>query len=494
VELSVRAMTFAREAAARAPGFLRRRPRPWLVAAAALGVALAGLLVSALFHRGPGEDPLAATVRRSSLSARLTLTGVLRPAQSLTYRSPLAGREAEVVFLAPEGTLVGEGDLLARLDATELERELLRAVQDFRQAQVDLKVAEAERAEGQAAVESMDAGEGALGVEEARSQLAFAERKAKRLRDAYEANRPLLEQGFLTKDELDRSAFEMEQAEAELALARKKAQVFIERTHPRNRQRARVTLSQREAQAENARARLEEARFRMKRLQEDIEGCSLYARAAGLVVHEEHLGASPRRKVRTGDRVTGSQGLVTIPEVRRMMIEASADEAEVHRLKPGQPAAIRLDAFPDLRLTGRVARVGTLARTSVERPYEDKKFDLVVDVDPSDADLRPEMTARVDVLLSERAGVLVVPVNAVFDRQGIVVAHVLRGFRTETRQVELGETDGVMAEVRGGLEEGDRVALADVGTGQAVAPSPSATPAVRSFERAVTEAPSLAPR
>jgi HlyD family secretion protein len=490
-----RALLLAREAAARVPAALRGWPRP--SALAVLAGAVVVVLGLAVLRRSPGDEPLTATVGRGGLTARLTVSGLLKPAQSITYRSPLRGRETEIVFLAPEGLLVNEGDLLVRLDTTELEREHVRAVQDVRQAQVEVKVADADRADGEAAVESIDAGEGALSVEESRSQLAFAERKARRLRAAYEANQPLLAQGFVTQEEIDRSQFEMEQAEAEVALARRKAQVFIERTHPRNRQRARVVLSQKEAQAENARARLEEARSRAKGLREDIEGCSIYARAAGLVVYEENLGAMPRRKVRPGDRVTASQGLVTIPEVKRMQVEASAEEAEVHRLRPGQAATIRLDAFPGLDLAGRVARVGTLARSSVERPFEEKRFDLIVDVDPSGADLRPEMTARVDVLVGERKDVLLVPVNAVFEREGRHVCHVLGPFRAETRQVDLGETDGVVAEVLSGLREGDRVALSDVAAGPATPssagrPAPAAGAQLR--DAAEPRSPQLAPR
>jgi multidrug efflux pump subunit AcrA (membrane-fusion protein) len=181
--------------------------------------------------------------------------------------------------------------------------------------------------------------------------------------------------------------------------------------------------------------------------------------------------------------VTGSQGLVTIPEVERMLVEASAQEAELHRLRPGQPAAIRLDAFPDLRLTGKVTRVGTLARASADRSFEEKRFDLIVEIDPTEGDLRPEMTARVDVLVGERSGVLLVPVNAVFERQGVTVCHVLRAFRVETRQVELGDSDDVLAEVRAGLREGDRVAINDVLTGQAPAAA-AGTGSVGVYQRA----------
>src|SRR6266540_3766564 len=79
------------------------------------------LLAGSAFWRRTAVDPsLTAFVRKGPLTARLTTTGILRPAQSITYRSPLAGREAEITELAPEGALVSEGDLLVRLDTTEL--------------------------------------------------------------------------------------------------------------------------------------------------------------------------------------------------------------------------------------------------------------------------------------------------------------------------------------------------------------------------------------
>jgi len=84
-----------------------------------------------------------------------------------------------------------------------------------------------------------------------------------------------------------------------------------------------------------------------------------------------------------------------------------------------------LEAFPALRLTGKVTRVGTLARSSVDRPFDEKRFDLIVELTRATPDLRPEMTARADIVLGDRPGVLLVPVNAVFERQGVLVCHVL---------------------------------------------------------------------
>jgi multidrug resistance efflux pump len=390
------------------------------------------------------------------------MSGVLKPAQAITYRSPLGGRETEVTYLVPEGTRANEGDLTARLDTTDIRRELDRAGQELRQAQVDLKVAEIDEQDGRAAIDSIVGGEGALSVDEVRTRLQLAQTRVERLRHEQDALKPLLDKGFITREELRKTSDELEQAQEELTLARRKVDILVEQTHPRDRQRAQLQLAQKQAQLENVRTRLHEAEARVKLLQDQIEDCSIYARRPGLVVYEEYLGANPRRKIRVGDRVTASQGLLTIPEVNRMLVEASATEADVHRVRPGQSATIRLEAFPDVQLTGKVTRVGTLARAASDRPLEDKRFDIVVEVDPTEADLRPEMTARVDLSLGERPNVLLVPINAVFERQGLPVSHVVGRFGTETRMVQLGESNDAFVEVVAGLREGERVGLQDV--------------------------------
>jgi HlyD family secretion protein len=348
-----------------------------------------------------------------------------------------------------------------------------------------------ERAEGVAEVESLSAGAGAIAVDEARAALQLAERKVVRLRRAKEGLEPLLDQGFITREELDRASFELEQAESELALARKKADVFVHRTQPREAERAQLQLAQKSAQLANARARAAEAAGRVKHLREQIEGTRIYARAPGLVVYEEYLGAGQRRKIRVGDRVTASQGLITIPEVQRMVVETSVREADVHRVRAGQTATVHLDAFPGVALEGRVARVGTLARAATDRAFEDKRFDVMVELAGAPGELRPEMTARVEVLVGERKDVLLVPVAALFERGGVMVCHRRTAFGTETRAVEVGDTDDQWVEVKSGLEEGDRVALVDSAAGELAAPAATVKRGLRAFEPAE---PAVAPR
>lgn len=440
-------------------------PRWLLVALAAAALALVW------WWRSPAADQaLTATVTRGELVATLTSSGTLKPIQSITYRSPIPGRDIEIRELAPEGSKVNEGDLLARLDTTDLEVELARIRQELRQAQMDLQVADGEWDEAAAEVKAVTEGEGALTVEEARTTLMRAEKKAARLREEYANLRPLLDKGFITRDELARTSDQLEQAEDELGLARKRTDIVVQLSHPREQKRAALQLAQKASQLGHVRARVQETELRENTLARLIEQCTIRARGPGMVVYEEFLNANPRRKLRVGDRVFATQGIVTIPEVNRMLVEASVSEAEVHRVSAGQAAVVRVEAFPDLKLTGKVTRVGALASASAARPFDDKRFDLIITLDPTNAELRPEMTIRADVVVGSRQDVLLVPVTALFNKDGRHVVYLdgLSGW--EARQVEVGESNDRLAEVISGLQEGDRVALTEPG-------APARTPA-----------------
>ena len=449
-------------------GLVGARPPLRTVVSVALVVATAVLLLS-VWPRASGGDELSYTVRRDSLVEYLSEQGTLRPAQSLVYRSPLNGREAEIVFLAPEGVRVGEGDLLVRLETSELADELERAGQTLRQTRVDGQVSELERLAAEAALASIVDGEGALGLEEDQTNLRLAERRVERLRGEFESLAPLLDRGLITREELQRSQLELEAAEADLNITRRRMSVLRERTHPLDRQRAELQLAQRRAQEENVRQRVAEAERRVVSLGELIDGSSLYARRPGLVVYEEHMASSPRRKIRVGDRVTPSQGIVQIPEVDHMLVASSVREADMHRVQIGMPVAIALEAFPDARLSGRVASIGTLAREPGRVTGDSKRFDLLVELAPSGVELRPEMTARVDILIAERHDALLLPINAVFEAEGATVAIRLGPLGAEARRLALDASNDRFVEVLSGLDEHDRVRLAAPGS------SPSAS-------------------
>ena len=105
--------------------------------------------------------------------------------------------------------------------------------------------------------------------------------------------------------------------------------------------------------------------------------------------------------------------------------------------------------------------VGSLAHAQIERPWEDKRFDLVVEIDRNDVQLRPDMTARLDVHIDEARDALMLPVSAVFKRGASSVVHVTKRWSVETVAVRLGRSNGTVVEILSGVNEGDRVRLTD---------------------------------
>jgi HlyD family secretion protein len=453
------------------------RTRRRLVLALLVLLVVAAAAGTILLRRARVDPSLVAVVRRGTLTATLVANGTLRPITSVTYRSPIAGREVEILDLAPEGTRVSAGDLLVQLDTTEVEREIARVRQDLGQAELDLEVAAGERDEAEAELRAVSEGEGVLTVAEARSRAQIAQKKVDQLRREHAQMAPLMERGFITRDELASTTTQLEQAEEELSLAVKRRDVLEKMSHPREQRRATVQLAQKESQRGRARVRVQEMQLRQQALEDLLENCSIYARGPGLVVYEEYFNANPRRKIRVGDRVTSSQGIITIPEVTRMIVDTTVDEAQVHRMSPGLPARIRVEAFPEARLTGRVSRIGTLASASAFRPLDGKLFDLAIELDQTTMDLRPEMTVRADIVVGTRENVLLAPVTAVFERNGTFVVYLVTATGTTERRVDVGASNDTEVEITAGLSEGDRISLIESAAASSPGASPAAAPA-----------------
>lgn len=437
----------------------RRLRRPSVTALVVVGTLVLAVTVAGLVRLNTAGEGLVATVGRGTLSVRLLETGTLKPVRSITYSSPLVGRQTEVTYLVQEGTRVQTGDVIARLDTRELEVELDRATQAVRQAEVDVRVAEAERDQAEADLDSLSAGSGAIDLYEAQTNLELTERRTALMQADFAKLQPLIEKQFITREELNRLGLELEEAQAELEISRRRFELLQKQTRPRSLRQAELQLTQRDARFQYVQLQLSEARMRISDLEDAIVASSVTARQGGLVVYEDNLSVSPPRSVRAGDLVTSSQGLITIPEVDHMLVESSVREADLYRVVPGQEVTVTVEAFPSARLRGRVSSIGTLARPVAGRAGSEKRFGVIVELDPSEVELRPEMTARLEILVGTKEDVLLLPVTAVFEHDGLPAVRLSNGRRAAIRFVDLGDTDDIMVEVAAGLVEGDHVSL-----------------------------------
>jgi multidrug efflux pump subunit AcrA (membrane-fusion protein) len=137
------------------------------------------------------------------------------------------------------------------------------------------------------------------------------------------------------------------------------------------------------------------------------------------------------------------------------------DESDRGRLKPNQPAIVRIDAIADKEFAGSVAEISPLAKLDYSSWPFTKNFDIALQIQENDSRIRPGLSASARIAVEKIPDSILVPAAAVFERNGRSLAYVLNGSGFEERTVEVrrrGRTDILIAK---GLQPGEKVALKD---------------------------------
>jgi HlyD family secretion protein len=470
----------------------RRRPRRALSLLGLVVILLAGL---AWLLGGDGGGLPSAEVREGPFRVSIAEAATLQALRSVTYSSTIQSNQAKIVALAPEGKLVQKGDLLVLFDAAPFEEEirknqalLAQAEADLLKAREDRKLQQIQNQEELLAarlrveksdleMKDVEEGKGRVKEEEARAAVANAERELQKAETALADLKPLLAEGFITRTELERAEQQVARAREELDLAKRRRDALVGFGRPLEKSQARADaqssretlrqlesaaayrMAQKDAGMSSAQSRIQEAAARLELAKQQLERCEVRAEVPGIVVYRDVFFGSEQRKPQVGDQVWANQPIIILPDISRMVAETKVRETDIHKVERNQKVTVRVEAYPDLRLTGQVTQIGTLAQEERER-RGGKFFSVTVLVNESEPRLRPGMTARVEIEVEERAKVLYVPVDAVFEREGRSVVY-LAGRRPRPREVVLGPSSADFVVIEKGLSPGDRVLLRD---------------------------------
>lgn len=114
---------------------------------------------------------------------------------------------------------------------------------------------------------------------------------------------------------------------------------------------------------------------------------------------------------------TQGKTLMTIADLSVFEVEVEVDETEINKVLMGQTAEIDVDAFPDTNFAGQVTEIGNTAiTTGMGTQDQSTNFSVkVMFVDPG-VELRPGMSADVDITTATRDDVVAVPFSAVVMR------------------------------------------------------------------------------
>jgi HlyD family secretion protein len=478
------------------------RAERWVAAhRAQAGVATAGALAVGFMSTlvvlpRPAPASPSAIVRVQPFSDTIVETGTIATQYMAIYSSTVTAAAAKIVEIVPEGQVVQAGDVLFRLDAAPFERTLLGEQAALRQAEAELTRAVEEArlelfrlqgdfdaatqlfANAERSLANEKSGKGQLAVIEAEAALGEAQRTLKKAQTEVDDLKPLLAERFITATEFARAESALKSAEDQgrVAAARRDSVVGYERPAAaskaeaevnsaregliRDTDSARARTSQRRAIIGAARNHVDEITVRIAGLVDQIARATVRAKGPGLVVYRDLFFANDRRKPQVGDEVFPNQPVIAVPDSSQFIVEMSVREVDLHKVEAQQRVTVRVDAYPDLRLSASVASIGALAQEDPARAGT-KFFPLTVRLAASDPRLRTGMSATIEIEVAALPAAMVIPVEAVFGERSQRYVVVVRGGRAQRRPVRIAAENDSLAAVAEGLGAGDRVLLVD---------------------------------
>ncbi|MBI4051103.1 MAG: efflux RND transporter periplasmic adaptor subunit, partial [Elusimicrobia bacterium] len=149
--------------------------------------------------------------------------------------------------------------------------------------------------------------------------------------------------------------------------------------------------------------------------------------------------------------------LMTVGDLKEMVVKLEINEVDILQLKEGLKADVEVDAIPNEKLPGIISFV---APTANKNKDEVRVFRVEVEIQKPDPRLKPGMTARIDVLTSEKKDVLKAPLAGLFEEQGVARIYRLNGRKkTEGVIIKTGLRNEIEVEILEGLKEGDKILL-----------------------------------
>ncbi len=384
--------------------------------------ALAAAVAAAACGRDPGELQLV-DIKRGDLVIGVVVTGELAALDSTDIKPPaLEIWNFKIASLADDGAEVKAGEPVVGFDASEQVRELETVQNEVEAAKkkLDKKLVDAALARR----------EEELAIASAEAALRKATLKA------------------ATPDDLIASV----ELRA-LQLDERAAQVALELA----RDRASQTRRSDDAELATLRDKLAYATRRAEQLASNIKKMQIAAPRAGTVIYPTSWRGE---KKKVGDSAWRMEVVLQIVGLDKMIGKGEVDEADVARVAADQPVSLRLDALPDVQLRGRVSAIARAVRPKSEA-VPSKVVEIKIALEPTKAPLRPGMRFRGEVETEQVAGVVLIPIDAVFVTAAGPVAYRDGSDGVEAVPLVLGRRSSTMIEVTSGLAPGDRVSRSD---------------------------------
>ena len=366
-------------------------------------------------------------VRRGRIDSHIAARGRVEgtTSQEIKLASRVVGRLKQVTVL--DGDPIRKGQVVAVLENDDLKAQVEQARANVRRVQAEFeKLLNGARPEERAA---------------ARASMEEARAAAENARQDYERAQKLFNDGgIVSQSVLDKAERDWKMGQAHFESTRENYKLIM--APPRDEDVA------------AARAQVTLARAQLAQAEDNYDNTFVRSPVDGVVV---------KRYMNPGESISYEslyQPIVSVSDTTHLMVRAEIDETDIGKIKVGQRAALRCDAFRAQTFHGRVVRIsGGLGRKKIQTDNPTEKIDTdvlesFIEVDPG-SPLRVGLRVDVYITLAQEDDVLVVPVRAVELQEGLPTVRLKTPSGARPQKIGVGAQDGLYIEVTSGLKEND---------------------------------------
>ena len=399
-------------------------------------VLLAVIAVAAAWYLRPQPQKaaVAALSVRTFRAARGVIQATRRVAGSITAHrfvnigapvlaAPDTGRGLTLIFLAESGARVKQGQMIAQIDAQDIEDHLVDVEANVSQAKLDI---ERRKAQLVAQMEGLN------------QRLRVAKATWER---AKQDARAIPSSTAITQEILRLAVEEYQEAYEEAA-----------KQMPLTEERQLFDLKLYELSYDH------DIRHRDRHLA-DFRHCSIRSPMDGMVVMQTTYRGGQMNQIKVGDRLSPGQPFMRVVDPASMQLDATMNQVESEMVRLGQRATVRFDAFPEIVVNGHVQSVGALAVGGRRTNYNVRNVTVRVALETVDPRVIPDLSASADVGTAAPSEGLIVPREALSGSGGKTFVYVRQGDAFVAREVEIAGTSNTHATVVSGIQEGEEIAL-----------------------------------
>ena len=430
-------------------------------------VGLAMVAAAASFYRGAATavDPdlvrETRTVTRGELLVSVNQKGTLESSRNVEIKCEIRGGyggrggHSMVTWVIPAGSFVKKGDELVRLDTKVIEETVSLGKTDTGIATAALARAQVDHSVAKTAVDGYLSGSYQQQMKSLLQRKELSEwnlgTSEKMLRNA----KRMFRKGYVTRLEVEANEYTVEQAKLDLNVVQTEIDV-LERLTKKMRLETlngQVTATQARLKGREAGVDLEQSKLDLAEV--ELKNCSITAPRDGLVIYPSTAQWKDTPDIAKGVSVHNNQVLLLMPDLTRMQVTVGIHESIVGRVKAGMDVRVTV---PGRTLDTTVASVDAVASPSGWWSGNVVNYDTTIQL-PAEGNLRPGMSADVEIIVARHEDVLQIPLAALVETPGGSFCWVETSSGVERRELQIGDSNDQFIIVEKGIDEGEKVVI-----------------------------------